>query len=264
MKIFSKFDLFLFDLDGVIYTENKPNPYAKETLNILRSNNKKILFITNNPSKSSRLYSLKLKNMGIECSPNEVITSSLATAYYITKRIKNKENKTAYVIGSQSFKGEIKKTGLKILSGSRAMNANMVIVGGHNKFNYNEIKIATIAIRQGAKFIATNRDPFYPSREGLIPATGALLSSIETASNSKATIMGKPEKYIFQLCFIKSKIKNKKSTLIIGDGLETDILGGINYGISTALVLGGSTTKKELKKSSLKPDFILKNLNSIL
>lgn len=260
MSITNEFDLFLFDLDGVVYTGNEVTPYAREVIDTLRNNNKKILFVTNNPSKSPRQYLIKLKKIGISCYIDEIITSSLATSYYLTKKFKKLNQKTAYVVGSQSLKNEIKKIGIKVINGIKAHRADIVIVGGHSQFNYKEIKIASLAIRNGANFIATNKDPFYPSTEGLLPATGALLSSIETATEKKAIICGKPEEHIFDLCMKKSGLKNKNRAIIIGDNLSTDIIGGIKYGIKTVLVLSGSTKQKHLKRSDIKPDYIIKHL----
>lgn len=264
MILIEKLDLILFDLDGVIYIENKPTPGAIKVLKKIRENKRKLLFLTNNPAHSAREYAQRLKKIDIYCTPNEIITSSLATSYYIRKRFRKIETKTAFIIGSKSFKNEIEKTGIKPATGKNAISADIVIMGGHPKFNYQEIKTATLAIRNGAKFIATNRDPFYPSKEGLLPATGALLSSIETASGKKATVTGKPERNIFELCLNTSGQKNKKKIFIIGDRLDTDIKGGNDFGINTILTLTGSTKLKDLEKSNIKPNCVIKNLNHLL
>lgn len=264
MLTIEKFDLILFDLDGVIYIENKTTPGVIKVLKKIRENKKKLLFLTNNPAHSPREYFQKLKKIGICSTPNEIITSSLATSYYIKKKFRKIETKTAFIIGSRSFKNEIKKTGIKPATGKKEISADIVIMGGHSKFNYQEIKTATLAIRNGAKFIATNRDPFYPSKEGLLPATGALLSSIETASGKMATITGKPERNIFELCLNTSGQKNKKKIVIIGDRLDTDIKGGKDFGISTILTLTGATKLKDLGKTNIKPNYVIKNLNHLL
>ena len=137
-------------------------------------------------------------------------------------------------------------------------------MGGHRRFNFNEINTATILLRKGAKFIASNHDPFYPTLNGISPASGALLSSIEVASEKKAIITGKPEKYLFDLSMETAQFKNKKKTVLIGDNLFTDILGGNNYGISTVVTLTGLTKRKDIKNSKIKPDFIIKNLSYLL
>ncbi len=264
MKFFENFELFLFDLDGVVYIEDKPTPGAVETINTIKAYNKKVLFITNNPARSKLEYSGKLKKMGINAKSSQILTSADSICRYLMTKIKNITNKSAYVIGSKYFKSQIKKTGIIIDSGKNFNKTDFVIMGGHRQFNFNEINIASILIRKGAKFIATNHDPFYPTLNGLSPASGALLTSIETASENKAIVTGKPEKYLFDISMETAQFKNKKKTLLVGDNLYTDILGGINFGIPTVLTLTGLTTKKELKQSNITPDYIIKDLTYLV
>jgi len=264
MKILEKYELFLFDLDGVIYIDNKPTTGAVEAVNTIKSYGKRVLFLTNNPARSKLEYSSKLKKMGIDTKNSHILTSADSICRYLNTRIKNIKNKTGYVIGSKYFKNQVRKTGINIESGKNFNKTDYVIMGGHRQFNFNEINIATILIRKGAKFIATNHDPFYPTLNGLSPASGALLTSIETASEKKALITGKPERYLFDLSMETAKFKNKKKTLLVGDNLNTDILGGNNFGISTALTLTGITTKKVLKQSIIQPDYIIKDLSHLI
>jgi len=264
MKFFENFDLFLFDLDGVVYIDDKPTHGAVETINTIKKCNKKVLFITNNPARSKSEYTGKLRKMGINAKRSEILTSADSICRYLETKVKNIESKSAYVIGSRYFKSQIKKTGIIINNGKNYKKTDFVIMGGHRQFNFNEINIATILIRKGAKFIATNHDPFYPTLHGLSPASGALLTSIETASEKHALITGKPEKYIFDISMETAQLKNKKKTLLIGDNLNTDIVGGINFGIKTALTLTGLTTRKILKQSNITPDYIIKDLSYLL
>lgn len=264
MKFIEKFELFLFDLDGVVYIDDKPTPGAVEAISKLQSLKKRVVFITNNPARSKLEYSNKLKKLGIDGTSRQILTSTDSICRYLNTKIRDITDKSAYVIGSRYFKNQVKKTGIIVYNGKDFKKTDYVIMGGHRQFNFNEINIATILIRKGAKFIATNHDPFYPTLHGLSPASGALLASIETASEKKAIITGKPEKYLFDISMETAGYKNKKKTLLVGDNLYTDILGGINYGIPTALTLTGLTTKKVLRESKIKPDYILKNLSDLL
>ncbi len=261
MNFLEKYELFLFDLDGVVYIDNKPTPGSVETINKIKSFDKKVLFLTNNPARSKREYSGKLKKMGIDVKSSEILTSADSICRYLNTRIRNKAEKTAYVIGSSYLKSQVKETGLNIVDGKDFRKTDLVIMGGHRRFNFKEINTATILIRKGAKFIASNHDPFYPTQDGISPASGALLSSIEIASEKKALITGKPERYLFDLSMEAARFKNKKKTVLIGDNLYTDILGGNNYGISTVITLTGLTTRKELKTSKIKPDYTIKDLS---
>ena len=264
MKILENFELFLFDLDGVVYTDDKPTRGAVETVNTIKSNKKKVLFITNNPARSKREYSDKLKKLGINVKSSEILTSADSICRYLVTKINNIKRKSAYVIGSRYFKSQIKKTGIKIVSGKNFNKTDFVIMGGHREFNFNEINTATILIRKGAKFIATNHDSFYPTQYGFSPATGALVASIENASGKKALVTGKPERYIFDISMETAGFNNKKKTLLVGDSLYTDILGGKRFGIKTALTLTGITNKKNLKQSDITPDYVIKDLRYLL
>lgn len=262
MNVLENFDLFLLDMDGVIYTGNHPISGTVETINYLYSKNKKIIFLTNNPSGSNTEYKKKLGNMCIKADINQIITSTASLCHYLTSRLRNINTKSAYVIGSKHLKNSVAKTGVKLIS-TTADSTDYVIMGGHKNFHYGEINHASRFIRNGAKLIATNRDPCYPSKNGFSPGTGALLSSIEISGGKKALITGKPEKYIFQLSLKLAEVRKNKA-VIIGDNLKTDILGGINYGIYTVLTLSGVTDKKKLQKSSIKPDQVIERLSSLI
>jgi len=262
-KIVDIIDHFLIDLDGIVYIDSKLVKGSKSSLRKLRKLNKTIKFITNDPRKSTTQYVKKLNNLGIDARKDEVVTSSSAIAFHIKNNFSNLNYKTAYVIGSLNLKNEIKNLGITLLKGDDAKNASFVIFGGHPKFHYNEIKTACLAIMNGAKFFATSRDPSYPSEEGHLPATGALLSSVEIASNTKAIVAGKPEGPIFELALSEGKEFPMNRIAIIGDRLNTDILGGKKAGIKTILSLSGSTNKKELETSTIKPDFVIDDLRGL-
>jgi HAD superfamily hydrolase (TIGR01457 family) len=260
-RLVDLFDHFLIDLDGVVYIGNKPTAGAGETIEALRKLGKSMIFLTNDPRSSSREYAEKLNGMGIPVSPEDIITSGMAVAYYIKEHYKL-NGKKAYVVGSKSLKEEIKGIGLRLSQGEEAKGADFVIVGGHPEFNYEEMKLAALAIRNGAYFFATNRDPVFPTQEGLVPATGAILASIEVASGKKATTVGKPEPVMFEVA--KKFLPSQERIAIIGDRLDTDIVGGKRAGITTILVLSGSTKQDELSKSEIIPDYVIDNLRDLL
>jgi HAD superfamily hydrolase (TIGR01450 family) len=261
MKIADLFNHFLIDLDGVVYVGEKPTPGAKETLATLRALGKGVIFLTNDPRSSSREYAEKLSIMGIPTSPEDVITSGMAVALYIKERYGLNQGK-AYVIGSPALKEEIKRIGFELTQGEESKRANFVIVGGHPEFNYEEMKLATIAVRGGAHFFGTNRDPVFPTPEGLIPATGAIIASIEFASGKRAITAGKPELIMFEVA--KKFLSSEEGVAIIGDRLDTDILGGKRAGIGTIFALSGFTDRDELSHSQITPDYVIDDLRDLL
>ncbi len=264
MRLADLFDCFLIDLDGVVYVGESPTEGAVETINLLKKSGKIVIFLTNDPRKTAAEYSEKLIAMGIVVNPGDVVTSGMAIAYHIRNSYPDIKNKSAYVVGSRSLKDEIRLTGLEVVSGEDAKRADFVIVGGHPEFHYEEMKLATLAICGGAEFFATNRDPAYPSPEGLIPATGAVLASIETACGRKAVVAGKPELIMFEVALAEHLHRDREKFAIIGDRLDTDVQGGRNAGIAAILALSGSTSEDDIKHSETKPDYVIRDLRDLL
>ena len=264
MRIADKFSCFLIDLDGVVYVDHIPTEGSVETINHLKDIGNNVIFITNDPRSSAIEYADKLRGMGLKLQDDEVITSAVAIAHHISGHSTKSMKKNAYVVGSPALKKEIELAGLTLVDGEEAKRADYVVLGGHPDFHFNELKLATLAIRNGARFFATSRDPAYPSREGHIPATGAILASLEVASGKKAVVAGKPESIIFEEALYHSKCTGKETTAIIGDRLDTDILGGKIAGISTILTLSGSTKKEDVKISEIKPDYVIDDLRGLL
>ena len=263
MKLADLFDCFLLDLDGVVYVGGSATPDAGEIIKRLRDDGKSVIFITNDPKRTAHGYCNKLRELGVEAAPEDVITSGMALAYHIKSAHGDVGGMKAYVVGSSSLKEEIGLTGLCVVEGEEAHHADFVIVGGHPDFHYDEMKIATIAIRNGAHFFATNRDPFYPSPEGFIPATGAILACIEVASGKTALTVGKPESIMFEVALAEHLHRDKKRLVIIGDRLDTDIAGGKRAGIITILTLTGSTKKEDIAGSDIKPDYVINDLRGL-
>jgi glycerol 3-phosphatase-2 len=263
MRLADRFDCFLIDLDGVVYVGESPTEGAVETINLLKKSGKIVIFLTNDPRKTAAEYSEKLREMGIVVTRGDVVTSGMAIAYHIRNSYPDIENKSAYVVGSKSLKDEIRLTGIEVVSGEDAGRADFVIVGGHPEFHYEEMKLATLAIRGGAEFFATNRDPSYPSPEGLIPATGAMLASIETACGRKAVVAGKPELIMFEVALAEHLHRDRERFAVIGDRLDTDVQGGRNAGIAAILALSGSTSEDDLKHSEIKPDYVIRDLRDL-
>jgi phosphoglycolate/pyridoxal phosphate phosphatase family enzyme len=258
MHLADLFDSFLIDLDGVIYVGDNATYRAPQIIKRLYKAGKEIIFITNDPRRSSSQYSRKLSNIDINSPAKNIVTSATALSIHIQKKYKT-NSRTAFVIGSDSLKKEVKKTGLDLISKKSKVNCDFVIVGGNNRVDYDDLKKATLCLRNGAEFFATNNDPYYPTSEGLVPATGALVAAIETASSTKATVVGKPKRIMFNIA--KSLLVNKSRIAVIGDRLDTDIYGGKKAGMSTILSLTGSTGIHEIKSSKIKPDYVIKNLS---
>ncbi|MDQ4148798.1 MAG: HAD-IIA family hydrolase [Actinomycetota bacterium] len=257
MILADEFDAFLIDLDGVIYVGDTALPGVREALQELRQRGKRLLFLTNDPRSSRRYYCEKLRGLRIPAAEHEILTSGAATAQYISQHEKT-EGRTAFVVGTAALKNEIEQTGLKVVEGEPGRYAEFVVVGGHEDFHYRELRVAALAVRGGARFYATNRDPTFPMPDGPWPAVGAILSAVEVAAGRTAKVIGKPEPYMFEAA--SSLLGTCHRIAVIGDSPQTDIEGGRRAGMSTILV---GAWDEQLPESE-RPDFVVRSLPELL
>lgn len=259
-RLLDRFDHFLIDLDGVVYVGEEPTPRAAEVLGAIKQAGKTRLFITNDPRHTTEEYSQKVSRLGIPAKADEFLTSGRAAALYL--QTEGRIGESIFVVGTEGLRREIESVGGRISRGEEGIGAKVVVVGGHQDFHYRELKVATLAIQKGAAFIATNRDPNFPMPDGLWPGTGPVVAAIKVATGVRPIVVGKPEKQLFQIA--RALFPSAGRTAVIGDRLDSDILGGQRAGLSTILVLSGCTTREEAAKSAIRPDYIVPNLLGLL
>jgi 4-nitrophenyl phosphatase len=256
------YTLFLLDMDGVIYLNRQPIPDAVEFIHRLREKGKHILFLTNN-SKFTRLeYMKKLSEMGIDAGEDEIMTAATATASFLAENYEL-EGKTAYVIGGTGLREEIDRTALVRVEGEEGREADFVVVGWDTELTFDKLRIASLALHSGAVFIGTNPDATFPSPEGLWPGAGSIIAALEKAAGREALVVGKPNIYMMQAALNLMGGK-ADGALMIGDRLETDILGGWRVGVDTCLVLTGVAVKQDLDGFDPKPDLVVESLLELL
>ncbi len=261
---FSSLRTFVFDLDGVIYRGDKPQPSAVETVERLRSSGKLVFFLTNNSTQTRRQYAQKLARMSLPASPESIMTSAYATALWFKE--KGFTNATAYVVGEVGIVEDLSEVGVQILESIEGEHADFVVVGLDRGFTYEKLRIAQQAILRGAKLVATNRDPTFPMENGVLwPGGGSIVAAIETAAGVESILIGKPETYSLELILSISG-SSAEETIMVGDRLDTDIMVGNRAGLHTALVLGGVTSLEEAQKAEgeLKPEVIIPALKKLV
>jgi 4-nitrophenyl phosphatase len=253
---------FLMDMDGVIYTDQEPIPDAIEFINRIKERGRKILFLTNNSKLTRSGYRDKLVEMGVEPSEEEIMTSAVVTANFLVENYEL-EGSTAFMIGGDGLYEELGRTPLRLIDDDEAKRADYVIVGWDTEFTYQKLTIACLALHAGAIFIGSNSDATFPTPEGLWPGAGSILAAVERAAGREALVVGKPNVYMMQtaLAMVGGKAD---STLMIGDRLETDILGGWRTGLDTCLVLTGVSTREEARSYQPQPDLIVESLLELL
>ncbi len=261
MKL-SKINVYIFDLDGVIYRGLEPLPKAVETVKKLQFYGKEVWFLTNNSSSSRKEFVEKLSLMNISTTEERIISSGYATKLYLEKKVKSHEK--LFIIGGEGLFDELKE--FDVITYNSAITPNYVIVGLDRSLTYEKLEKAHISIYKGAKFIATNRDSNFPAENDLLlPGAGSIVCALEKSTGKRALVIGKPQSRMIDLIIEKNNYK-RDEVLLVGDRVETDILCGKRANVKTALVLTGVTKKERAHNlnDKFRPDLLLTNLSELL
>ena len=268
----SDLELFIFDMDGVIYRGNEPIEYAIKTIDKLNNLNKQIAFFTNNSTLTKSDYVIKLSKMGINCKKEQIFTSSTISAKSISEKFDSKT--TAFVVGEKGIIKALEENNIQVLNReykseeimtNQDITCSLVIAGLDRKLTYNKLAAATQLISRGAVFYATNDDSTLPDKVGFLPGAGTIINAISTASGIRPLeTFGKPSPVGISLILKQTGISPSKA-IMIGDRPETDILCAKNAGINSALVLTGVISENNISNISPQnmPDFIIKDLGKL-
>jgi 4-nitrophenyl phosphatase len=248
----------IIDLDGVLWLGDTPLPGLHEFFALLRRRQIRFILVSNNATTTAQTVQAKLRKMGVEVSPDEILTSSAATAVYLRDLFP--PGARIYVVGEAPLKEALTSVGF--LLADRAENVQAVIGSLDRQVTYQMLTEASLAIRAGALFLGTNGDVTYPTERGLAPGSGALLAALQAASGRAPTIVGKPEPYVYAQALARLGA-SPEDTLALGDRLETDILGGQRAGLKAAIVLTGVTRREDLENSPIRPDWVFEGLPDV-
>jgi HAD superfamily hydrolase (TIGR01450 family) len=223
-----------------MWVGEQPTRGAAEAIAALRGAGKSLAFVTNDSRRSPEEYVRKLWGHGIRASLAEVVTVGGALQHVLAER---PTPAVVFVIGSPAIFRHVGDAGQRIANGTlRARNAELVVVAGHDELRFSELRAATQAVLGGAEMLATDRDPSYPSDDGLAPGTGAVLAALEYATGGRARIVGKPEPQLFHTALDRI---GAGRTLVVGDRLDSDLAGAAAAGLDAAIVLSGVTGRDD-------------------
>ncbi len=242
----------LIDMDGVIYRGNQLIPGADMFINTLRERGVPFLFLTNNSQRTRRDIAAKLEQLGIDVGPEHVFTCAMATARFLASQ---KPDGTAYVLGESGLTTALHTNGFAIVD----KDPDYVVVGEGRTYTFEMLEHATNLVLGGAKLIATNMDPSCPTSSGTRPGCGAVVALLEEATGRKAFSVGKPSPIMMRAAR-KELGLDAAHTFMIGDTMSTDILGGVQLGYHTILVLSGGTKRSELGQYSYQPDTVVESV----
>lgn len=243
---------YLIDMDGVLYRGPQLIPGADYFLQQLRRRGVPFRLLTNNSQRTRRDVVAKLAHMGITVEEENIFTSAMATARFLAAQ---KPGGTAYVIGEGGLLTALHQNGYAVVD----HEPDYVVVGEGRTFNLELVESAVRMIMGGAKLIATNLDPNCPTQNGLRPGCGAMVSMLEIATGVKAFSVGKPSPVMMRAARKEMGLAADETTMI-GDTMETDILGGVQLGYRTVLVLSGGTARTDLVRYAYRPDVVIESL----
>jgi len=255
----------VLDMDGVLWKESTPIGDLVEIFGTISRRGLKVCLATNNATRTPEQYLERLYGFGVkDLEVWQIVTSAEALARELEKRFLRRG--AVYVIGETGLYKALTDSGFKVIDEDNwnpAESICAVVSGMDREINYAKLRRATLLIRQGVPFYATNPDRTFPTPEGLAPGAGALAAALATASGVEPVFVGKPAPFMFDLA--RERLNTSpQETLIVGDRLETDIAGGQAAGCPVALVLSGVSTPEMALAWTPRPDFVVPDLAALL
>jgi 4-nitrophenyl phosphatase len=269
MEPFINIRALIIDMDGVLWHGDLPMPGLTDFFTTLRELQMPFILATNNARMTQEQYVIKLAKMGVQVNREEILTSSMATALYLATHYSPAETRV-FVIGEDGAKQPLLECGFT-LTGLYELNddpvnpnkgADIVVCGMDHTLSWDKLATATLNIRAGAKFIGTNADTTLPTERGLTHGNGAILAALTAATGVTPTIIGKPEPIIYQQALALLGV-DPTYTIAIGDRLETDILGAVNTGIRSLMVLTGVSSEEDFKTADYGPTWVMPDIRAV-
>ena len=257
----SNIKALILDMDGVIWKGDAPIGDLPATFNRIRERGLKFVFATNNGTKTPEDYQVKLRELGVEVEPWQIVTSALGIAFMLAQ--KYPRGTKIFMIGEDGIRVALEEKGFEILSTEDAPQAQVFVMGIDRTINFMKVAEATLLVRAGIPFYTTNTDKTFPTPRGEIPGSGSWLSVITSATGIEPIVAGKPFPFLMELS-LERLGTTKEETLVVGDRLETDIAAGQSVGCPTAFVLSGVSTKAQADAWMPKMDVIADDLSALV
>ncbi|WP_309070698.1 HAD-IIA family hydrolase [Arthrobacter sp.] len=253
-------ECWLTDMDGVLVHENQAIPGAAELIDRWVATSRRFLVLTNNSIYTPRDLAARLKASGLEVPEENLWTSALATAQFLRDQLRSSPNAgRAYVIGEAGLTTALHEAGFVLTD----QNPDYVVLGETRTYSFEAITKAIRLIIDGARFIATNPDTTGPSKEGPLPATGAIAALITAATNREPYIVGKPNPMMFRSAMNQIDA-HSETTAMVGDRMDTDIIAGMEAGLHTVLVLTGITQRADIDAYPFRPAQIVDSVQDLI
>ena len=246
---------YLIDMDGVLISGDTVIPGAVQFIKRLNASQGKYLVLTNNPVYTPKDLAHNLQKMGMEIPPELIFTSAMATAQFLQKQ---RPNGTAFVIGESGLTSAMHEAGYIITE----HDPDYVVLGESSAFSLENLTKGIRLIIDGARFVATNPDPSGPTAMGIVPACGAVAAMIEKATGVNPFFIGKPNPLMVRTALNYLGVHSEE-TIIVGDRMDTDIIGGVQNGMDSILVLTGVTKPEQIERYSYIPTYVYDSVAEI-
>ncbi len=247
---------FICDMDGVIYHGNIILPGVERFVEWLQSENKEYLFLTNNSGFTPRELHQKLARMGLDVPEEHFYTSALATAAFLREQA---PGCSVYAIGEAGLLNALYDAGITM----NDVNPDYVVVGEGKSYSLDTLTRATNLVMNGARLIGANSDVSGPIESGIAPACRALVAPIEMATGKQAYFCGKPNPLMMRTG-LRLLGCHSNEAVMVGDRMDTDVISGLESGMSTVLVLSGVTTREDLRTYAYRPSEVLDGIGDIV
>jgi 4-nitrophenyl phosphatase len=255
----------IIDMDGVLWTGDSPIGNLSEIFKTISDRKLEVCLATNNATRTPQQYLERLREFSVTgLEPWQIVTSGHALANELEKRFPDRGE--VYVIGEEGLCQALIESGFEVIDENKwhaSRNIVAIAVGMDRSISFPKLRRATLLIRAGIPFYATNPDRTFPTPEGLIPGAGALIAALVAASGIEPIVVGKPAPFMIHLACERLRVPHRQ-TLVVGDRLETDIAGGQAAGCPVALVLSGVSTKEMAVDWDPMPDIIAPDLVSLI
>jgi len=249
----SKIRGLILDMDGTLWEGETPLPGLARFIDVVRKLGLRYVLASNNPSQSPAMFAEKAARLGVPVEPSHVITSGVATVFYLTNHYA--PGTRIHVVGSPPLKQMVTEAGFVLVD----EEVRAVVVSLDKDINYGSLKRATLLIRAGADYLGSNSDPSYPTEEGIVPGSGTVVAALTASADRQPIIMGKPERWMFDLALEQMGLEPGQAASV-GDRLDTDIAGGLKAGLKTVLLLTGIADQDDLTVSDIEPTWVFPTL----
>ncbi|MDD5219516.1 MAG: HAD-IIA family hydrolase [Candidatus Bipolaricaulis sp.] len=247
------YQAFLVDIDGVLTCGSSALPGAVDALRVIQTQGRVVL-LTNNSTRSQREVAQYLSLLTLEVAAEDVLPTSTLAARYLRERA---GATTVWVVGEAGLRDELIIAGHELAD--RPDRAEWLVVGMDRRLDYEKLRLALQALLGGARLLATNEDATYPTGGGLVPGAGAVVGALRGMGYAPEAVVGKPSRLAFEVALAQLALPAER-VLMIGDRLDTDIVGARAAGLDSALVLSGVSAAGDLARTHVRPTWVAASL----